>query len=564
MSFQALPIGTDDFKKLLTNGYYYIDKTLLIKELLDKKGEVNLFTRPRRFGKTLNLSMLRYFFEDTGNPALNEENSRLFRGMEILKAGEPYQEEMHQYPVISLSLKSARQPNWELAFLMLKRQIALEFERHLYILEGLSSQDQKRYTMILQQEGALDNYADALSFLSKCLEQVHKKPVILLIDEYDVPLENAYFRGFYPQMLDFIRSLFESALKTNPSLHFAVITGCLRITKESIFTGLNNLKSNSIVNENYGEYFGFTESEVKKLLEDYDREAQLPTIQEWYDGYRFGTEEVYNPWSVLNYVDALAVNPEALPSPYWSNTSSNNIIRSLIERADLSVRTEIEELIGGGTIEKPVHEDITYEDVYDSMDNLWNFLFFTGYLKNSGKELRDNEILVRLSIPNTEVRQIYKTKIRGWFRDCIAQKDLTVLYEHILKGDAAGFQEELNGLLRDTISFYDNVEAFYHGFLLGILGGLKTHILKSNRESGDGRFDILLRSPDITSPLILIEIKTAKGFSELEQRANAALEQIERLGYDREFAQEGYQHSIRYGIAFYKKTCRIEKEEISF
>ena len=559
MNHKPLPIGTDDFKKLISEGYYYIDKTLFIKELLDKKGEANLFTRPRRFGKTLNMSMLRYFFEDTGNEKSNAENKKLFDGLEIMSAGEKYLSHMQKYPVISLSLKSAKQPTWELAYTMLKRQIAVEFVRHHHVLDKLSLFDQERFSLIEQQVGDIGLYIDALAFLSKCLHEAYGQTVIILIDEYDVPLENAYFNGFYQQMIDFIRSLFESALKTNPHLYFAVITGCLRITKESIFTGLNNLAINSIMNIPYGDSFGFTPEEVKKLLAYYGQTDAFSQIKEWYDGYLFGNSEIYNPWSVLNFL----TNADGLQRAYWSNTSSNDIVRTLIEKADLSVRAEIEELIAGGTIEKPVHEDITYQDIYSSDENLWNFLFFTGYLRSTERRMIDDQIYVTLSIPNKEVCQIYKTKVLGWFKEAVGQKDLSPLYRAILEGNASDFQEKLTGLLQDTISFYDNAEAFYHGFMDGILANMKSHIVKSNRESGDGRYDMLIRSLDITKPIILMEFKTAKNFPSLESRAQEALEQIAEKEYDREFKNEGYQRSIRYGIAFYKKNCCIKKEEVT-
>ena len=564
MNHKPLPIGTDDFKKLISEGYYYIDKTLFIKELLDKKGEANLFTRPRRFGKTLNMSMLRYFFEDTGKEESNAENKKLFDGLEIMSAGEKYLSHMQKYPVISLSLKSAKQPTWELAYESLKESIGNEFQRHNGILSQLQiDTDREKFNRLQKQKGEPGDYITALAFLSKCLHEAYGKTVIVLIDEYDVPLENAYFNGFYQKMIDFIRSLFESALKTNPHLYFAVITGCLRITKESIFTGLNNFDNVSILSKIYDEYFGFTRKDVDELLASYDLTDKKEMIQKWYDGYLFGKTEIYNPWSIINYVKALTADPNEVPRTYWSNTSSNNIIHALIERADLSDRMEIEDLIAGGTIEKPIHEEITYEDVYQSTDNLWNFLFFTGYLKNSGLRMIGNQIYLALSIPNIEVCQIYKDKILGWFSDKVEQKDLSILYQDILNGNAPGFQAGLTELLQDTISFYDNAEAFYHGFMQGILGHLRNYIVKSNRESGDGRYDMLIRSLDITKPIILMEFKTAKNFPSLEERAQEALEQIAEKEYDREFKNEGYQRSIRYGIAFYKKNCCIKKEEVT-
>ena len=564
MERKALPIGYEDFGEIISNNFYYVDKTLFIKELLDKKGKANLFTRPRRFGKTLNMSMLRYFFEDTGNAENNAQNKRLFDGLEIMSAGEKYLSHMQKYPVISLSLKSSKQPTWELAYESLKEAIGNEFQRHNGILSQLQiDTDREKFNRLQKQKGEPGDYITALAFLSKCLHEAYGQTVIILIDEYDVPLENAYFNGFYQQMIDFIRSLFESALKTNLHLYFAVITGCLRITKESIFTGLNNFDNVSILSKIYDEYFGFTRKDVDELLVNYDLTDKKEIIRKWYDGYLFGKTEIYNPWSIINYVKALTADPNEVPRMYWSNTSSNNIIHALIERADLSDRMEIEDLIAGGTIEKPIHEEITYEDVYQSTDNLWNFLFFTGYLKNSGLRMIGNQIYLTLSIPNIEVCQIYKDKILGWFSDKVEQKDLSILYQNILNGNVSGFQTRLTELLQDTISFYDNAEAFYHGFMQGILGHLRNYIVKSNRESGDGRYDMLIRSLDITKPIILMEFKTAKNFPSLESRAKEALEQIAEKEYDREFKNEGYQSSIRYGIAFYKKNCCIKKEEVT-
>ena len=563
MERKALPIGYEDFGEIISNNFYYVDKTLFIRELLDKKGKANLFTRPRRFGKTLNMSMLRYFFEDTGNAENNAQNKRLFDGLEIMSAGEKYLSHMQKYPVISLSLKSSKQPTWELAYESLKEAIGNEFQRHNGILSQLQiDTDREKFNRLQKQKGEPGDYITALAFLSKCLHEAYGQTVIILIDEYDVPLENAYFNGFYQQMIDFIRSLFESALKTNLHLYFAVITGCLRITKESIFTGLNNFDNVSILSKIYDEYFGFTRKDVDELLVNYDLTDKKEIIRKWYDGYLFGKTEIYNPWSIINYVKALTADPNEVPRMYWSNTSSNNIIHALIERADLSDRMEIEDLIAGGTIEKPIHEEITYEDVYQSTDNLWNFLFFTGYLKNSGLRMIGNQIYLTLSIPNIEVCQIYKDKILGWFSDKVEQKDLSILYQNILNGNVSGFQTRLTELLQDTISFYDNAEAFYHGFMQGILGHLRNYIVKSNRESGDGRYDMLIRSLDITKPIILMEFKTAKNFPSLESRAQEALEQIAEKEYDREFKNEGYQRSIRYGIAFYKKNCCIKKEEV--
>ncbi len=377
MDFKPLPIGVDNFKDIILDNYYYVDKTLLIKDIIDNKAKVNLFTRPRRFGKTLNISMLQYFFENA-----KEDNSYLFKDLKIMSQGEKYISDMGQYPVINLSLKSAKQPTFELAYECLLNEIIEEFKRHDYILKSDNLDYEKEdYINIIKKKASLGTVVTSIKFLSECLEKYHNKKVIILIDEYDVPLENSFFRGFYDEMIDFIRSLFESALKTNDYLEFAVLTGCLRISKESIFTGLNNLEIISILNKYYDEYFGFTPEEVSKILKDYNLKDKEDTVKKWYNGYIFGNAEVYNPWSVIKFVKDLYIDNYVFPISYWANTSSNSIVKSLIEKADDDTKSEIEELIAGKTIEKPIHEDITYGDIDSSMDNLWNFMFFTGYLK---------------------------------------------------------------------------------------------------------------------------------------------------------------------------------------
>lgn len=392
---KALAVGVENFKDIIDKSYYYVDKTLLIKDLLDSGGEVKLFNRPRRFGKTLALSMLKIYFEmelDKNDEVV--DNSHYFAGMKILDAGPEYISHMGQYPVISLSLKSAKQPTFDMAYWMIEEQISREFDRHSYVLKKdiLNEKEKNRFTNLILHKAEPSESAESLRFLSECLQKYHNRKVVLFIDEYDVPLENAYFKGCYEQMIDFIRSLFESVLKTNDSLAFAVITGCLRISRESIFTRLNNLKIISMLSDNYAEYFGFTQSEIEEMIQYYNLEEKSEEIRKWYDGYQFGETEVYNPWSVINYVDDMITKGSIFPKPYWSNTSSNSIIRELVERADAGVKKEIEDLIAGGTIRKPVHEDITYGDIYESQDNLWNFLFFTGYLKMVKQEFEIDTI----------------------------------------------------------------------------------------------------------------------------------------------------------------------------
>jgi hypothetical protein len=555
MKFKPLPIGIDNFEKLITRGYYFIDKTMLIKDLLDNKSDVNLFTRPRRFGKTLNMSMLQYFFENSAN-----DNSYLFENLDIMKEGESYVSHMGQYPVINLSLKSAKQPNFELAYISIKRRIAEEFERHEYILKDEALENKKeRYLKILKEQGEEGDYIDSVYFLSECLEKYHKKKVIILIDEYDVPLENAFFEGFYDRMIAFIRSLFESALKTNPSLEFAVITGCLRISRESIFTGLNNLEIISILNKSYSEYFGFTERDLSVILNDYNLIEKKELIKNWYDGYIFGDIHVYNPWSVVRFVKDLVVDKNTIPTSYWANTSSNSIVKSLIERADIATKNEIEILIEGKTIEKPVHEDVTYDEIYDSLDNLWNFMFFTGYFKKINERISEtNQKYITLEIPNEEVRCIFRTKVLRWFHETVKGKDISHLYTSIINGDANNFEFELGRLLMETISFNDAYENFYHGFVVGVLANMHDYIIKSNREGGTGRSDLFIKSASKRGVAIVIEFKIAKKIDDLEKRAQDALDQIKDKEYDKELESEGYKNIIKYGISFFEKDCYVK------
>ena len=553
---KPLPIGIDDFKKLINENYYYVDKTLLIKELLDNKGEVNLFTRPRRFGKTLNMSMLQYFFEKT-----EEDNSYLFNGLKIMNESKKYLDYMGKYPVINLSLKSAKQPIFEMSYKKIREAIADEFKRYSEVLNGnvLFEDEKEDFTNIMLQKADLSTYNTSLKLLSKCLKRYYKKNVIILIDEYDVPLENAFFEGFYDEMVKFLRSLFESALKTNPSLEFAVITGCLRISKESIFTGMNNLEIVSILNKSYEEYFGFTNDEITKICKDYNINDKYSEIKEWYDGYVFGDENVYNPWSVVRYVKDVAINGEKYPSPYWSNTSSNSIVKTLIEKADLITKEEIESLIEGNVIEKPIHEDITYNEIYDSMENLWNFMFFTGYFKKVSEKINSiGERFIKLAIPNKEVKYIFKTKIEKWFKEMIKGENLDELFEAMFQGNEKKFEEKIISILEKSISFNDSYENFYHGFLVGILSTLHNYKVKSNRESGIGRGDIIIRYPNRGKKAVIIEIKVAKDVNELEKKCNEALEQIEENKYDMELVQDGYKDILKYGITFFKKECMVK------
>ena len=558
MDKKAISIGTEDFKTIIDKNGYLVDKTMMIRELLDSTAMVTLFTRPRRFGKTLNMSMLRRFFEDERTAdGTTVDNRYLFEGLSISACGEKYLQHRGQYPVISLSLKSGKQPDYAMAYASLKDEIEKEFKRHMYLLQGeMVAADREKYESILGGKGQPIDYAKALGFLSECLAKFHGKKCIILIDEYDVPLENAWFAGFYEEMIGFIRSLFESALKTNDSLEFAAITGCLRISRESIFTGLNNLKVNSVQGYGYGDCFGFTPEEVKAMLDYYEMGGRYEEVQRWYDGYLFDQAEIYNPWSILNYVDDHLHSSAALAAPYWSNTSSNSIVKELVERADQEMRGEIEQLIAGEALEKPIHEDITYEDVYASSDNLWNFLYFTGYLTSCGQRLEGVSTFIKMVIPNDEVRSIFQRTVLAWFDRKVEKTDLTPLRKAIEGGDCDAISDIVSGQLMDTISFFDYGESYYHGFLAGLLKAAGGYQVLSNRENGKGRTDIVMKTQAIRKGrAFIIEIKVAKTFGEMEDMCQEALEQIETRQYEEGLRSEGYRDILKYGICFYKKEC---------
>lgn len=558
---KAISIGMEDFKEIINKNGYFVDKTLMIQELLDSNSKVTLFTRPRRFGKTLNFSMLRRFFEDERRrDGTAIDNSHLFDGLAISRCGEKYLRHMGQYPVIKLSLKSGKQPDFDLAYGMLKKGIVEEFERHMYVLDSdcLTEREKSDFRRILKAENDPGLYADALKTLSSCLERYHGRKCIILIDEYDVPLENAWFCGFYDQMTGFIRSLFESALKTNDSLEFGVVTGCLRISRESIFTGLNNLKVNSVRGYGYGDSFGFTPEEVKALLDYYDMGGNYAEVKHWYDGYRFDQAEIYNPWSILCYVEDHRASPGAMAAPYWGNTSSNSIVKELIEEGSEEIRGEIEALIAGGYLEKPIHEEVTYGDIRETEDNLWNFLYFTGYLTSGGEEFRDRKTYIKMVIPNEEIRAIYEDTVLRWFDKKIKQTDLKPLVEAIEKGDTEAMADIISGQLQDTISFFDYGESYYHGFLAGLLKAAGGYRVLSNRENGEGRTDLVMKTKRIRNgKAVIFEMKATKEFGEMEKTCLEALRQIEDRKYEEDLHQEGYREVLKYGICFFKKECIV-------
>ena len=553
---KKLPIGIENFEKLQTEDFYYIDKTNLIKELLTGLAEVTLFTRPRRFGKSLNMSMLKYFFE-LGT------DKKLFSKLKISEETALCEEYMGKYPVISVSLKGMNAGNYEKALEMAVEVIRSEARRFQYLLdsERLTSYDKEAFIALLQEDMKEGTLCSSLKVLSELLEKHHGSKVILLIDEYDVPLAKAFERGYYDQMVLFIRNMFEYALKTNESLKFAVLTGCMRISKESIFTGLNNLKVLSVAEVQFDEAFGFTDKEVRELLEYYELSDHYNEIKEWYDGYQFGNAEVYCPWDVINYCDALRVEPDAQPKNYWSNTSSNEAVRRFIQESDkASVRREIENLVAGEVIKKEIHQELTYKDMYASIDNLWSVLFTTGYLTQKGKPEGNR---FQLAIPNMEIRNIFTTQIMDFFKENVPKNRaaLNEFCKALKNGDAEGVEKQLTEYLRRTISIRDTFvkkqmkENFFHGILLGILSFGDTWSVSSNKESGDGYSDILVETDDGETGIIL-ELKYADD-GNLDTACKKALAQINRNRYEEILLDEGVPHILKYGIAFYKKRCRV-------
>ena len=562
---KQIAIGVEDFKEIIDKGAYFVDKTLMIKKLIEGQAKVTLFTRPRRFGKTLNQLMIRRFFEnEITEKGEKVDNGYLFDGLKITECGEEIMKHQQRYPVIFLTLKSAKQPDFEMAYACLIDEICKEFQRHSYVLAGeMPQRNRERFERIQLGKGSRDEYAKALGFLSECLFKYHGKNTIILIDEYDVPLENAYFRGFYDEMIDFIRSLFESALKTNPYLEKSVITGCLRISKESIFTGLNNLKVDSVLRTEYGDSFGFTESEVEEMLAYYNLQEELPEVKRWYDGYLFNDIEIYNPWSIINYVYDRDHKITQFALPYWSNTSSNSIIREMVGEADQKAKADLETLINGGTIEKQVHEDITYGDIHQTQDNLWNFLFFTGYLKKMSerKDESGESLYLSMAIPNTEIKTIYKNSISYWFEQRMKETDRSPLVHALETGDCEAAENFISEQLFHTISYYDYAENFYHGFMAGLLVNIGGYLVRSNRESGNGRPDIVMTESKFRGRAMILELKISDTIKDMEKKCEEALTQMEEQKYESPLEEDCYQPILKYAICFFKKRCMVKKAE---
>ena len=551
---KPLPIGVEDFKRLVDNEYYFVDKTLMIKDLLENKETVNLFTRPRRFGKTLNMSMLQRFFEAT-----EKSNAYLFDGLKIAAYPE-YMAYQGQYPVISISLKSMKRASYQEAYFEYVKLLSDEFERHETILQSdaVSEEDKLEFQKIKKRIAEPKEYNSAVKLLSKCLQKVYQKNVIILIDEYDVPLENAYHEGFYDDMTNLIRSCFESALKTNPSLEFAVLTGCLRVSRESIFTGLNNLKTYSITKNKFSQYFGFTQEEMKEILQTFSLEQYAETIAKWYDGYRFGLTEIYNPWSVLNCIDSYLQNDMVACEPYWSNTSSNRIVKRLIEESNERTKSMVEELINGTPIHTQIFEDVTYGTIDVNQDYIWSFLLFTGYLKIISCETVGDETYYDMVIPNVEIKSIYKNTIRSWFIDHINRDSRTDILESVIHADAEKLEDLLCTWLTNTISCFDEQENYYHGFVTGLVSGFSGYMVISNRESGNGRFDLVVKQRSRWHHAAILEFKVVEKYNQMTKACEDALRQIEEKDYEASLRDEQYENIAKLGICFCQKRCRVK------
>lgn len=560
-----LPVGIEDFKEIRRQGFYYIDKTRLIEQLLDSWGKVNLFTRPRRFGKTLNMSMLRNFFT-VGT------DQTLFDGLHISQRRDLCDEYMGRFPVVSLTLKGVDGLTFEKAKNKLLKLVALEADRFDFLKNSdkLTDNEKQRYgALVRMQDGKYamdeDTLESALQTLSELLYRHYGQKVIILIDEYDVPLDKAYQNGYYREMVSMIRSLFGEALKTNEFLQFAVLTGCLRVSKESIFTGLNNFRIFSITDARFDEQFGFTEDEVEKMLKDYHLEAYLAEMKEWYDGYHFGDADIYCPWDVINRVDDLCDKPEAGPKCYWINSSGNALVKRFVSIANRTTQDEIERLIAGEPIERTVRLDLTYDEIDKSIDNIWSVLFTTGYLTQVG---RTEEGAFKLVIPNKGVREVFKLQIQDWFDEKLRDntEQLTAFWDSVEEGNTEAIEQYLNRTLSNSISVFDTrapekeKENSYHTFLLGLLTGNTDWVVRSNVEAGEGFADIIVE-PEDPDTGIIFELKCSKEAAGLDKACERAMEQIKDRRYSEYLKNDGRHNMTLYGIAFYKKRCKVVIEK---
>ena len=548
-----IPVGISDFAKIRDRKYYYVDKTKLISDLLEEEtAEVTLITRPRRFGKTMAMSMLSHFFD------IRKDSKAMFQRLKIAENTELCDEWMNQWPVLFLSFRRVDGLNFQGAYGMLQATITDVCENHLYLLDSpqVSAYPKEVMDRLLRGTASEKETKGSLLMLTKMMEAHYGKPVILLLDEYDVPIAKASANGYYAEMLEIIRGMLSTALKDNDAMRFAVITGCLRIAKESIFTGTNNFVSDTISSSHLNEYFGFTQEEVDQILIDADQTDHAEDVKAWYDGYHFGELDVYCPWDVMNYLRDLRKNPKTKPASYWRNTSDNAIIRSFIDYAGENIHEKMETLLAGGYIIQKIREDLTYDYLHSSEENLWSILYSTGYLTQvRGEELPPDT--AALMIPNAEIRQIFETTVQEWFDDSARKENRTVLFDAVWSGDIETLTEEMNELLRKTISYHDYKEDFYHAFLTGIFTGAG-YSVDSNRERGEGRSDVVVRNSS-KGRVALFEAKYAKTLDGLEASCEAALRQIEDRQYAKDFADD-YDDILCYGIAFYKKRCLVQKK----
>ena len=561
MERKKLPVGIENFEEIRKEGFYYVDKTGLIRDLLNNWGKVNLFTRPRRFGKTLNMSMLKSFFE-IGT------DKTLFDGLAISEEKELCEAYMGKFPVVFVSLKDVDGLTFENAYGKLRDILRAEISRLSFLMqsEQIAEDDKYSFERFLREQDTPDDVQKSLKMLSGLLYQHYGQKVILLIDEYDVPLDKAFQHGYYKEMVALIRSLFSRALKTNDFLQFAVLTGCLRVSKESIFTGLNNFDVNSIIDVEHDEQFGFTEAEVQELLQYYDREAAAPVMKAWYDGYRFGNADVYCPWDVINYAKKLLANPQAEPQAFWINSSGNDLVKRFVDKADKTTQDEIERLIAGEAIEKAVRLELTYGEVDNSIDNLWSVLFTTGYLTQAGRVERG---VYKLIIPNREVREVFVFQIQEWFKNTVVrdEKPMQAFCQAFLDGNAEEIQRRLTIILGKMISILDTKakddqkENFYHGLLLGLLRSEPNWLILSNVESGEGFSDILIEPEDPDAGMV-IEVKYSPTLAGMESACQAAMAQIKEKHYDERLRNEGRENITAFGIAFWKKRCRVCFEKL--
>ena len=556
MKLLSIPVGVSGFEEIRRNGYYYVDKSGLIGELLSTTGtKVTLITRPRRFGKTLGMSMLESFFD------IRKDNKALFEELEIAKRHELCMEWMNQWPTVFVSFRQVDGLNFNSAYDMLTLVISELYKKHLYLLDSdkLDSFDKEIVKQLIQGTASAKDMKGSLMLLTRLMYQQYGKPVILLIDEYDVPVAKANRNGYYEEMLDVMKGLMQ-ALKDNQALCFAVITGCLKIAKESIFTGTNNFISDTITDSRLNEYFGFVQSEVDQILKDADVLDKAESIREWYDGYHFGDFDVYCPWDVMNYLLELQRNPKAKPVSYWKNTSDNAVIRSFIDYAGSNITGKLETLLAGGTIVQRVDENLTYDYLHSSEENLWSMLYLTGYLTKAREEDYNGKLAdgtVALMIPNAEIKEIFETTVVKWFDDSTKKCDRSTLFHAVWNGDSENLTKEMNVLLRRTISYHDYKEDFYHAFLAGIFTGAG-YMVDSNKEHGEGRSDVVVYDP-INSRVAVFEAKYTKSLDKLESECDAALQQIDDRMYAKEY-EDDYDQILCYGISFFKKRCMVKKK----